>query len=815
VRHTTHKKIQILVTSLTSLLLLSLSLSPGLSNSIWGRAQAQQGEPLDVAITRIDYRGFPQVTVDVAVTGPDGSPVERLGDDNFRLFEEGKEGEPVAGASLMVEQNDAQPLDVILALDVHTSDERLAQIQTAMGAFINGMGERDEIALLTFHDEAQVIQRFTGSREILQASLDGLTAQGTRSALDDAVSEAVALADAHSASRTVIILVTDGGSETVALDQAQASNVPVYVVGIGDQITIESLSDLARQTGGQFYAAQNTHEIADALQTIVWLLRQGYQVRYWSDIKPDGGTHELTVRVVTPRGVGEDRGHIEAQITQITVSLMGVIEGQPVIGAFRLSTKVNAPAPVQSVTYRLDGEILAERREPPYTFAWDTAGLAPGDHILTVQVIDRVGNGGSDRVSVQVPPPPSPPPPPQPAPAWQRYTVGLTLLIALGAVALITLTALGAALAWQRVRYRQVCRVRVKNLGNVPSRYRLQVQEPSGALRFRFALSGPLPFAAPPPAEITRTPEPITSDTRRPSSVEAAPRPRPKPQQRPERAPSRGGGGRGEGGEGGGGGRGEGGEGGGGGGGGGGLSGAREKANWLMNISRAVADTIGAVGALLPSSMGRPLKNLSTQLRQHQTAASRAQKAPGEFVGRVQRIPKHMSRVQPAPTKRAASPPSQPSSRELPADGAIQETYQTDQKTDQQRGQAIGQEQGQATGHERRQSQPPPIAALEQENGWTRTPPTPPGESLPLDLLVTPVGRPAQTQIYPFTVVAKAAQAPAAEAPAKTIEGQIEVAAVSWFHHALPFFALAGLVLIELALVALICASTLAVFTLR
>lgn len=793
-RHTACKKIQILVTSLTSLLLLSLSLSPGLSNSIWGRAQAQQGEPLDVAITRIDHRGFPQVTVDVAVTGPDGSPVERLDSDNFRLFEKGREGEPVAGASLMVEQNDAQPLDVILALDVHTSDERLAQIQTAMGAFINGMGERDEVALLTFHDEAQVIQRFTGSREILQASLDGLTAQGTRSALNDAVSEAVALADAHSASRTVIILVTDGGSETVALDQAQASNVPVYVVGIGDQIASESLSDLARQTGGQFYAAQNTHEIADALQTIVWLLRQGYQVRYWSDIKPDGGTHELTVRVVTPRGVGEDRGHIEAQITQITVSLMGVIEGQPVIGAFRLSTKVNAPAPVQSVTYRLDGEILAERREPPYTFAWDTAGLAPGDHILTVQVIDRMGNGGSARVSVQVPPPPSPPPPPQPAPAWQRYTVGLTLLIALGAVALITLTALGAALAWQRVRYRQVCRVRVKNLGNVPSRYRLQVQEPSGALRFRFALSGPLPFAAPPPAEITRTPEPITSDTRRPSSVEAAPRPRPKPQQRPERASSRGGG-RGEG--------------------GGGLSGAREKANWLMNISRAVADTIGAVGALLPSSMGRPLKNLSTQLRQHQTAASRAQKAPGEFVGRVQRIPKHMSRVQPTPTKRAASPPSQPSSRELPADGAIQETYQTDQKTDQQRGQAIGQEQGQATGHERRQSQPPPIAALEQENGWTRTPPTPPGESLPLDLLVTPVGRPAQTQIYPFTVVAKAAQAPAAEAPAKTIEGQIEVAAVSWFHHALAFFALAGLILIELALVALICASTLAVFTLR
>ncbi|HDQ73833.1 MAG TPA: VWA domain-containing protein [Chloroflexi bacterium] len=776
VRPTARKTIKTLVAPLTLLLFLSLSLSPGLTNRTGKHAQTQQDEPLNVAITRIEHRHFPLVTVDVTVTGPDGSPVEQLGSDNFRIFEDGEEdgeaNEPVTSASLVVEQNDAQSLNAILALDVHTSNERLAQIQTAMGIFIKGIGEQDKVALLTFYDEVQVIQRFTGNQEILQTSLDSLTAQGTRSALDKAISEALALADEHGASRTAIILVTDGGSETVALDQAQASNVPVYVVRIGDQITSESLSDLARQTGGQFYAAQNTHEIADALQTIVWLLRQGYQVRYWSDIEPDGRTHALTVRVVTHQGVGETQGYIEAQLNKVDVSLVGIVDGQPVIGTFHLSAEVSTPAPVKSVTYRLDGEILAERDEPPYTFAWDTTGLAPGDHTLTVQVVDRAGNGGSARVSVQVPPPPSPPPPPQPAPAWQRYTMGLTLLIALGAVALTTLTALGVALAWQRVRYRQVCRVSVKNMGNVPSRYRLQIQEPSGALNFRFALREPLPFAVPAPAAAERAE--VQSSARQP---QAAPRPQPKPQpgsqQRPERAPSSIN-----------------------------LHGAREKANWLMNVSRAVADTIGAIGALLPSSMGRPLKNLSTQLRQQQTAASRAQKAPGEFVGRVQRIPKRMSRVQPAATKRAASSREQiaPDTPSLSIERGM--------------GRETDQERRQATKEERIRSQQRPIAVLEQENGWTRTPSTPPGERLPLDLLVTPVGRPAQTQIYPFTVIATSLEQ-ASEAPAKKVDGRIEVAEVSWLHHTLPFFALAGLVLVELALVALIFASTLSAFTPR
>ncbi len=798
VRPTTCKTKKFLVASLTLLLLLSLL---GLSGGARRPARAQQDASLDVAITRIDHQHFPLVTVDVTVTDPDGSPVERLGSDNFRLFEDGEEdgeaNEPVASASLVVEQNDAQPLDVILALDVHTSNERLAQIQAAAETFVDAVGERDEIALLTFHDQAQVVQRFTGNREILQMSLDGLTAQGTRSALDDAVTEAVALANEHGAARAVIVVVTDGDNGTStpeqaianARERAQETGVPVYVIGIGPRIATGHLSDLAQQTRAQFYAVQGTHEITDRLQAIIWLLRQGYQVRYWSDIQPDDDAHDLIVRVAAPQGVGEAQSYIKAQPNKVDVSLVGIVDGQPVLGTFRLSAEVSAPAPVKSVTYHLNGEILAERDEPPYTFTWDTTDLSPGNYTLTAQAVDREGNGGSTRISVQIPAPPSPPPPPRPAPVWQRYTMGLTLLIALGAATIITLTAFGAALAWQRVRYRQVCQVQVKNLGNTPSRYRLQTQEPSGALNFRFALIEPLPFAVQASAAVEKTG--FQSDAPQP---QAASRPRPKPQavpqQRQEHPSSSIS-----------------------------LHGAREKTNWLMSVSRAVAETIGAVGAILPRSMGQPLKNLSTWLRQQQTAASRVQKAPGEFVGRVQRIPKRMSRVQPSPAKRAASPskppPPPPSRDEIAPDTPSP-------PIERGIGRGPDQEREQASREERTRSQKPPIAILEQENGWTRTPSTPPGECLPLELIVKPVGRPTQTQTYPFKVtiqsIEQANAMPAEDkntAPIKTVEGHIQVLEVSWPHHALPFFALAGLILIELALVALIVASTLSAFVPR
>jgi VWFA-related protein len=361
---------------------------------------AQSDEAL-VALIGVESQAFPQVTASVAVSDASG-PLEGLAAADFRVFEEGTE---VSADAITVESDTSQELRLALVLDVSMRAELLTQVKQAAKDFVDSLESPDKVALIAFYEQVQVIQDFTNNKEVLKTAIDGLTAQGNYSALNQAAFEAVTRASTLATGRKAVILLTNsddnigGRSANEVIDQARAAHVAVYAISF-DKATPDGLKPLAAGTGGRAFFLSDLATVPNNFETIGKLLRQGgYRVTFRSRLKADNKEHALVIGV---RKKGLDEGRFVAVPGQVTVSLPGLVDGQQVEGVVTLAAQATAPAPIASVTYRLDDRLLGEVTAPPYSFEWDSTTMQPGTYRLVARAVDQVGNAGEAALNIKL-----------------------------------------------------------------------------------------------------------------------------------------------------------------------------------------------------------------------------------------------------------------------------------------------------------------------------------------------------------------------------------------------------------------------------
>jgi VWFA-related protein len=129
--------------------------------------------------------------------------------------------------------------------------------------------------------------------------------------------------------------------------------------------------------------------VADAPYTFTWDT---------STVPP--GDHTLTV---TARlGEQEAQQSLPLKVVpavQVTIKLPG---DQNVTGRVKLQAEFDAPAPIASVEWAVDGQPIGAAAQPPFEIEWDTAGLPAGDHTITAQAKDQAGNVGQASQTVRV-----------------------------------------------------------------------------------------------------------------------------------------------------------------------------------------------------------------------------------------------------------------------------------------------------------------------------------------------------------------------------------------------------------------------------
>lgn len=192
---------------------------------------------------------------------------------------------------------------------------RFAAVEAIAGDFIDRR-VGDELGLILFGSQAYLVTPLTYDLDAVRAQLHGAVVglPGRETAIGDALAVAVKrLADMPEQAR-VVVLLTDGVNNSGAISPreaaraAKAAGVRIYTIGIGAtamrvddlfgahtvnpsaDLDVGMLTDIAKETGGKFFRATDTQQIADAYRAIDQLepvpqqgaaLRPRYELFRW------------------------------------------------------------------------------------------------------------------------------------------------------------------------------------------------------------------------------------------------------------------------------------------------------------------------------------------------------------------------------------------------------------------------------------------------------------------------------------------------------------------------------------------------------
>jgi VWFA-related protein len=249
----------------------------------------------------------------VTVLDPAGNPVIGLPPEAFQTSADGQDL-PVRGVASATDEG--LGIGVVLAIDTSGSmgGQPLAEAKQAAKALIDQLGPSDQVTILGFDDTVRVVQQFTQDRQLLTGAIDNLAAGGN-TALYEAVASSVEVASKNGSPRRAVVLLSDGRDEgtqsgfdqPASLAAAEQAGVPIFVVGLGNQIEPAYLEELARTAPGQLTLAPAPADLTGLYQTIGAILRHQYIVTFDASSLPLGGalTLRITVSASGALGVGE------------------------------------------------------------------------------------------------------------------------------------------------------------------------------------------------------------------------------------------------------------------------------------------------------------------------------------------------------------------------------------------------------------------------------------------------------------------------------------------------------------------------------
>ena len=267
----------------------------GVWHSVAGAQQPSfksSAERVTVAIVARDRHGRP-------MTGLSASDFEILDDGQRRSIVDFQIGGSMVSVALLLDTSGSMQLPPKFELSTEVAHLLLASLSEGV----------DEAGLFTFDKVLHVAHPFTVELWRLRSAMESALPFGSTS-LYDAIAETAQQLSTRPGRRALVV-VTDGVDTSSRLTPAEVSaiassiDMPVYVVAVGllseshtahKLTTADSanLSDLARWSGGAFYAVATAADSSLAARQIVTDVRHQYLLAFEPDSSP--GWHRIDVR---------------------------------------------------------------------------------------------------------------------------------------------------------------------------------------------------------------------------------------------------------------------------------------------------------------------------------------------------------------------------------------------------------------------------------------------------------------------------------------------------------------------------------------
>ena len=268
------------------------------------------------------------VSILATVHNKGGGLVGNLNKDDFTLSEDGQSQE----IKYFTRETDL-PLTLGLLVDVSGSQRRLIEIErdAAYQFFSQVLRKKDLAFLISFGEDAELLQDFTGSPRLLQAGLQHLqvnsgvggigpgpvptAGQPRGTVLYDAVYLACNDEMTQQVGRKAVVLITDGMDEGSrlkiedAIRAAQRADTVIYSIYYVDRaayggfgyfgaVTDSYLERMSNETGGRVFRVDRKHTLPEVFQELQDEMRSQYAIGYRpSNEKRDGGFRRVDPRV--------------------------------------------------------------------------------------------------------------------------------------------------------------------------------------------------------------------------------------------------------------------------------------------------------------------------------------------------------------------------------------------------------------------------------------------------------------------------------------------------------------------------------------
>jgi VWFA-related protein len=224
------------------------------------------------------------------------------------------------------------PVTIGLLVDVSASQRNLIDIErdAAYQFFSQVLRKKDMAFLISFGEDAELLQDFTNSARLLQAGLSQLrvnsgvqgihpgpvptVGQPRGTVLYDAVYLAATDRLTHEVGRKAIVLITDGMDEgsrlkiDEAIKAAQKSDAVIYGIyyvdpsayfgrGYFGGVSDSALRRMSDETGGRVFHVDRKHPLSDVFKELQDEMRSQYAISYTpTNEKKDGTFRRIDLR---------------------------------------------------------------------------------------------------------------------------------------------------------------------------------------------------------------------------------------------------------------------------------------------------------------------------------------------------------------------------------------------------------------------------------------------------------------------------------------------------------------------------------------
>ncbi len=201
------------------------------------------------------------------------------------------------------------PHGVAYAIVLDTSGSmapRLEAIKPALKDLVSRLTSRDMAALITFNDDATIVQPLTADSSTIESSIDKVRTGGHTTELYYAVSKASeVLAAPGVPARRVMVVISDGKDEGTAytlddvIKKSTAAGANIAAIGIagGDSRYLKTLQRMADLTNGTYIQIDPGQPWQEKTRLVKKFVDSRYHFAWRSALAADGKAHKVTLDV--------------------------------------------------------------------------------------------------------------------------------------------------------------------------------------------------------------------------------------------------------------------------------------------------------------------------------------------------------------------------------------------------------------------------------------------------------------------------------------------------------------------------------------